>query len=110
MDKPIVERLRQDGHSISAVAEVSPGIDDDLVFGWADAEGVLLLTADKGFGEIVFRQKRIAHGVILLRLAGLSPTAKAAMVSMVIKQHADELAQVFTVISPGITRLRSQER
>lgn len=59
VDKPIIERLRLDGHSIGAVAEVSPGIDDDLVFGWADAEGVLLLTADKDFGEIVFRQSAL---------------------------------------------------
>jgi hypothetical protein len=32
----------------------------------------VLITADKHFGELVFRQKRIHAGVILVRLSGAS--------------------------------------
>jgi hypothetical protein len=35
------------------------------------------LTADKDFGELVYRLRRISAGVLLMRLAGLSPATKA---------------------------------
>lgn len=31
VDHPIVDRLRADGHVVVAVAEMAPGIDDDMV-------------------------------------------------------------------------------
>ncbi len=65
IDRQIVDRLRKDGHSILYVAELSPGITDDQVLAQADALQAPLLTADKDFGELVFRQRRASSGVIL---------------------------------------------
>lgn len=50
--------------------------------GWAVLElanraRALLITADKDFGELVFRQRRISQGVVLLRLAGLEEAEKS---------------------------------
>lgn len=47
VDRHIVERLRQDGHQVWYVAEMEPGISDDLVLALANREAALLLTADK---------------------------------------------------------------
>ena len=47
IDKPIVDRLRQDGHSVLYIAEFSPSIDDDTVLQRANQNGALLITADK---------------------------------------------------------------
>lgn len=55
IDRQIVEHLRKDGHLISYVAEMEPGISDDFVLNLANREHALLLTADKDFGEMVFR-------------------------------------------------------
>ena len=33
----------------------------------------VLLTADKDFGELVFRQRLLHSGIVLIRLAGLKP-------------------------------------
>lgn len=49
----IIERLRQDGHRVWYVAEMGPGISDDIVLASANREAALLLTADKDFGVIV---------------------------------------------------------
>ncbi len=65
VDRQIVDRLRQDGHSVSYVIEMEPGISDDTVLNLANKEAALLLTADKDFGEMVFRQGRSNQGVIL---------------------------------------------
>lgn len=63
----MVERLRQDGHSVWYVAEMESGIADDVVLAMANREAALLLTADKDFGEMVFRQHLHAYGIVLIR-------------------------------------------
>lgn len=66
----VIERLRQDGHDVLAVVEMEPSISDEQVLERANQMSALLLTSDKDFGELVFRLRRLAAGVILLRLAG----------------------------------------
>lgn len=62
VDYQIVDRLRQDGHEIWYVAEMEPGISDDAVLDEANKKMAILLTSDKDFGELVFRQGA-SHGV-----------------------------------------------
>jgi len=108
VDRQIVDQLRQDGHEVLYVAEMKPGISDDEVLNLANREKSILLTADKDFGELIFRQGKIAKGVILVRLAGLSPGVKAEVVTDAIKDHAGELLQAFTVITPVTVRIRGK--
>jgi len=68
----------------------------------------LLVTLDKDFGELVYRQGLVHAGVILLRLAGLQPDTKSSLVTEVIKQHGPEMLHAFSVISPGTVRIRKQ--
>lgn len=87
---------------------MEPSISDDEVIQRANQGSALLLTADKDFGELVFRQGRIVYGVVLVRLAGLSAQRKAEVVAIAVQEHTDELAQNFTVITPGAVRIRRQ--
>jgi predicted nuclease of predicted toxin-antitoxin system len=64
VDAAIVARLRFDGHDLVYVAELSPGITDDAVLELANADERILMTADKDFGELVFRLRRVAFGVL----------------------------------------------
>jgi predicted nuclease of predicted toxin-antitoxin system len=64
------------------------------------------VTADRDFGELVFRQGRLHRGVVLLRLAGLSNATKAEIVAEVCRDRALEMFQAFSVISPGQVRIR----
>jgi hypothetical protein len=41
-----------------------------------------------------------------MRLAGLSPTSKAELVSSVVRDHGEQLMYTFTVIAPGMIRVR----
>ncbi len=106
VDRPIVERLRREGHRVACVAELGTGMSDDAVLNLANQETALLLTADKDFGEMVFRQRLHMHGVVLIRLAGLTPARKAEVVAMAINEHLAELPRSFAVIMPGIFRIR----
>ncbi len=109
VDRQIVDRLRQDTHNVLYIAEMMPGISDDIVLNIANQKEVLLLTADKDFGELVFRQGRITAGIVFIRLAGLSLASKAKIVSSAINEHTAELFHAFTVITPGAVRIRRKD-
>jgi hypothetical protein len=72
----------------------------------ANARSAVLLTADKDFGELVFRQGLVHSGVVLLRLAGLANATKAEIVAEVCRDRTAELIGAFSVISPGQVRIR----
>src|SRR5262245_44797102 len=110
VDRQIVERLRQDGHNVFYIADDEPSISDNTVLDRANEKTALLITADKDFGEIVFRDQRLSSGgVVLLRLAGLSVEKKAEIVSDAFRDHKSELSRHFCVIAPGNIRIRPEE-
>lgn len=108
VDRQIVVRLRLEGHAVLYVAEFEPGISDDAVFDKANQNRALLITADKDFGEMVFRQGSVRSGVVLLRLAGLLPGTKATVVARSLREHGAEMRESFSVISPGMVRIRKK--
>lgn len=107
VDGPIVEQLRQDGHTVLYVAEFDSGITDSKVLDRAHRTQTLLLTADKDFGELVFRRKLLnVGGVVLIRRAGLSSERKINVVRQAFTTHGHQITKAFTVISPGGVRVR----
>lgn len=80
IDWPLVARLRELGHMVWYVAEMSPSINDDEVLSQAFEQQAILLTFDKDFGEMVFRQHRDFPGIVLLRVHGLTIAQKLAVV------------------------------
>jgi predicted nuclease of predicted toxin-antitoxin system len=85
---------------------MAPGISDEAVLSESRSTGSILITSDKDFGELVFRRHEASTGVLLVRLSGVKPETKAALVSAAIRGHADELAGAFAVLSVGSLRIR----
>jgi len=52
---------------------MEPGISDETVLDMANREEAVLLTVDKDFGELVFRQGRMTGGIILTPAAADPP-------------------------------------
>jgi predicted nuclease of predicted toxin-antitoxin system len=50
----VVEAARQAGYDLAWIAESSPGANHETVLAIAVADGRVLLTFDKDFGEIAF--------------------------------------------------------
>lgn len=57
VDRQVVEKLRLEGHDVVYVSDLDPGISDDVVLSTANKMRALLVTADKDFGELVFRRQ-----------------------------------------------------
>jgi len=109
IDLQIVQKIRADGHDVLFVCEMEPGIRDDQVLDLANRKNAILITGDRDFGELVFRQGLSARGIVLIRLSGLSPEQKSQTVSAVVQKHGFELENAFTVISPGAVRIRKRK-
>jgi predicted nuclease of predicted toxin-antitoxin system len=106
VDRQIVEAVRGLGYAVLSIAESAAGIADEDVLGRANEAQSVLLTADKDFGELVFRQHRLHSGIVLIRLAGMAPTAKAKVVAATIQAHGAGLEAKFCVVTDKTVRIR----
>jgi len=105
VDKPIVDALRSKGYEVYYILEESYGIPDNDVLRIANIRESILITADKDFGEIIFRQKKNHFGIILIRLAGLSSEHKVNLTLNAIDRHFEEISANFSVISKTHIRI-----
>lgn len=103
---PIAARLRTDGHEIILAKETISGAADPNVLALAVRENAILLTQDRDFGELIYRQKLEHFGIILLRLASVPSGQRVNSVSQAIFDHGIEMANAFTVMTPGGIRIR----
>jgi len=102
----IVEQLRKEKHQVYNIFEMARGSTDVTVLDLANQQKALLITGDKDFGELVFRQHQQAAGVLLIRLTTMSPSEEAEAVALVIREYGDKLLQSFSVITPRGIRIR----
>jgi predicted nuclease of predicted toxin-antitoxin system len=102
----VIERLRAGGFDVISIGETRSGAADRDVLQAADAEGCILITEDRDFGELVVRQRLQVRGMILLELDRISNMAEADAVAEVVSAHADRLLGNLVVIEPGRIRIR----
>jgi len=72
IDPPLIGWPRAAGHEVISIRETAKGCEDSKVLDLAVVESCILLTADKDFGQLVFRQGLPCCGIILLRLRARS--------------------------------------
>jgi predicted nuclease of predicted toxin-antitoxin system len=106
VSRRVIERLRDEGHDILSIRETRPGLPDGDVLSAAEADGRILITEDRDFGEMVVRQRLGLNGVVLLELDRLENATEADTVAEVISAHAERLAGHLVVIEPGRIRVR----
>jgi predicted nuclease of predicted toxin-antitoxin system len=108
-DARLATYLRSLGFDAATVAEhFRPGLSDDDVLAVARAEGRILVTDDKDFGELVVRHRHSHAGVILLRLGTTTLSAKIARLDYVLNHYAGRLDRLL-VVSPHRVRVYPPE-
>ncbi len=86
----VVEALKKRGHDVLWGRTGMPGSSDREVLRRAQTENRIVLTFDKGLGELAFRQRLAAsRGVILLRVLRANPTQLAEMVAETLSARTD---------------------
>ncbi len=102
----VIRQLRDQGFDIVAIAETSPMIKDTEVISLAVKLDRIILTADKDFGELVFRQSFHVPGIILLRLGSLTPQEMAATSSTALVKPINWRGSI-SVITKDMIKIRS---
>lgn len=102
----VVDALRALGHAVTHVSEVAPGAEDEEVLSRALREGSILVTNDKDFGKLIFRQRRGTAGVLLMRMPGLEPKQKADLVARGVGISGDKIQGSLVVVTRRRVRVR----
>jgi predicted nuclease of predicted toxin-antitoxin system len=104
----VIERLRAAGNTVTRFIELGPrGSLDPFVLAVATQGNALLITNDKDFGELIYRQRLAHSGVLLVRLSKLTLEEEAEAVAQLIEEHGEALLDAFTVIKQrGKPRIR----
>ena len=94
----VVVALRANGHDVAWVHTDAPGSSDREVLARACAEGRLLVTFDKDFGELAFRIGLPAtHGIVLFRTSDTC-SAHVAMRAVAVLESRSDWSGHFSVI------------
>lgn len=102
-----VEALRARGHDVAWVRTDAPGSSDPQVLALAQAEGRILATFDKDFGELAFRSGLpAASGVVLFRISTPSSQHVARLAVAALESRTD-WAGHFAVVEDDRIRLTS---
>jgi len=109
-DARLIRYLRERGHHATRIGtEHAGGLTDDVVLALAYSEHRILITDDRDFGDLVFRQRQPHLGVIYLRLGPeCDLLSKVAALDSVLTQHANELDQFIVVTERSVRIRRSQ--
>lgn len=86
------------GFDIVSVKEIAQGKPDTDILEIANSENRILITLDKDFGELVFKEKLIHSGIILLRLRDESVKNKQKVLLKKLRSKK-QFANKFTVAS-----------
>jgi len=101
-----VTALRAAGHDVSWIRTVAPGSSDRDVLARPVAEGRILLTFDKDFGELAWRSNLPSGcGIVIFRMP-ISPQSKTATLLTELLTGRADWAGNFAVGEPGRIRMR----
>ena len=106
VDFNIVKTLRSVGYPVYSIQESNSGISDLEVLEIAVIQKAILITEDKDFGEIVFRQKKSHFGILLIRFENKIGIEKWHEVATAFDNHIEDFAGSFTVISDKHIRIK----
>ena len=106
VDSALVSLLRQTGHDVLYMADDAPRTSDAAVIQKAAAEGRLLLTDDKDFGDLVFRQGLQVPGLVLLRIDPANYEQRRVRLLSAIERFGQKLLGHYTVVQVGRLRVR----
>lgn len=103
----IAAALEAAGHDVLTVIDATPAAHDEDVVKLAIVEGRVLVTEDKDFGELAFRDGHQLPGVIRLVLPGYRPAEKADRLREVLAGEGDAIIGRAVVIEPNRIRSRA---
>jgi predicted nuclease of predicted toxin-antitoxin system len=106
LERRVARYLIDEGHDVTIGGiNYDAGLPDTAVLDLARREGRILITNDRDFGELIWRQRLPHSGVIFFRMLAATAEQKIARLRLVLQEYADQLDQ-FIVVSATRVRIR----
>jgi predicted nuclease of predicted toxin-antitoxin system len=106
-DAVVTRTLREAGYDVIAVAEAMSGSTDAVVLQRALDEERVILTEDRDFCELIFRDRKQTYGIVLIRISDTERQEKASRILALVANHADALPHAMTTLTVNAIRIRS---
>ena len=108
----IVEHLRRAGHDVVWARDGMSQTSDARLLALAAQQNRVLMSEDRDFGSLIFRDLCPAFGVVLIKVAEFESTMDAvgAHVATIVADLGSQCVGRFIVIEPGNVRLRELPR
>lgn len=100
--------LKQNNYETICVQEENKGVSDHWVLQKAFDENRILITCDKDFGDMIFRDQKEHRGIILLRLEDENTKNKIHALDLLLKNYQDQIKNNFIVVSDKNVRIIKQ--
>jgi predicted nuclease of predicted toxin-antitoxin system len=97
--------LKNENHEVFSVFEQWRGASDDAILEKCHQENYILITSDKDFGEMVFRNQKVHNGIILVRCNPNNFVKRIEVLSKLLKNYPDKLENNFVVVSNESVRI-----
>ena len=109
VEKPIIDFLRKRGYDVKWIPDYNCEIPDEDLLEITNTEKRVLITNDKDFGELIFLQKRLSKGIILIRVKSQSVKIKLKLVKNLLQNYSNKILNHFVVITDKKLRFIAME-
>ncbi len=94
----IVKELKEEGYTIESIPADKRGMLDKNVMKYAFEKKLIILTFDKDFGQLVFKEELQSKGIVLLRFLPTSPTRIKAIIREILDDQEFNPIGKFVVV------------
>jgi predicted nuclease of predicted toxin-antitoxin system len=102
----IEEWLSQQGFNIIAIRKINLEMSDSEIIKLANYENAIIITMDKDFGELVYKNHLQHKGIVLLRLEDAMGEEKLSVIQTIFTNKFSQLKNNFCVYQNGNLRIR----
>lgn len=104
----VAQWLLAQGHDVFSVCDEARGMKDGDIIQLAQSDCRIIVTNDRGFGAMIFRDGRAHCGAIFLRLRDERTPAKIAALEKLLRFHSRRIEGEFVVVTENQVRFGLQ--
>ena len=104
IESKVVQFLIYSGYEVKWVLEDNPFLSDEDILEISYKEKRILITNDKDFGELVYKDYRNTFSIILLRVEQNDVMVKIRIVENLVTKHKDKIENKFVVANKNKIR------
>jgi predicted nuclease of predicted toxin-antitoxin system len=101
----VAEYLKSNNHIVFSVFDESRGAEDADLLQKYYLENYILITSDKDFGEMIFKNQKKHKGIILIRCQPNNFKQKIIILTKLLANYADKLENNFVVVTNENVRI-----